>query len=88
MSTSPTFSDEHLEARARELLLDGTEELAEVGGAVFDVATRRSYWSRKTRELHEVPDDFQPATQRVLDMVAPEARPMVESALLDCVSTG
>ena len=46
-------------ANAMEMLLR-TGRIARVGGWEKDLITGRDYWSEITREIHEVPDDFDP----------------------------
>ncbi len=48
------------ELRKRERLLRETNEMARVGGWALDVDTQEVWWSGVTRQIHEVPPDYQP----------------------------
>jgi len=50
--------------RAQELLYQ-TNKLARVGGWELDLSDMTVYWSDITREIHEVPDEFQPTLENV-----------------------
>lgn len=52
--------------RTKELLLE-TNRVAEIGGWWFDVKTGEVYWSEVTKEIHEVPPDFEPTVNGVIE---------------------
>jgi nitrogen-specific signal transduction histidine kinase len=48
------------ELREQQCLLRETNEMARVGGWAMDMATGDVWWSQVTREIHEVPEDYEP----------------------------
>lgn len=78
------------EARIHESgqLLDKTGEMSGVGGWRFDIAAQRITWTRHTRAIHEVPDDFQPSLEQGLSFFAPESAPVIQEAFRRAIETG
>lgn len=82
-----TFLDitERVEAeralKEREELLLEAERMARVGGWEIDLETDMVWWSRVTREIHEVPPDYEPTLEEALDFFPPEVHPRLESAI-------
>lgn len=83
---------EQLEREARlrdsELLLDKTGEMSGVGGWRFDIATQRITWTKHTRVIHEVPDDFEPALDNAMSYYTAESGPIIEAAFRKAMETG
>jgi PAS domain-containing protein len=48
------------ELREQQRLLRETNEMARVGGWAMDMATGDVWWSQVTREIHEVPEAYEP----------------------------
>ncbi|WP_083158016.1 PAS domain S-box protein [Allomuricauda sp. CP2A] len=46
--------------KAEEALLKKAQQVARIGGWELDLVKNRIYWSKVTREIHEVPDDYMP----------------------------
>jgi PAS domain S-box-containing protein len=74
--------------RASEEFLDRTGRIAGVGGWQVDLRTSQVIWSAHTRRIHEVDDDFDPATRRVPDFYPPEARARLDEAIERAVRDG
>lgn len=70
-------------------LLEEVAKVSGVGGWELDVETNQLYWTEKTREIHQVSDDYMPTVQEAIEFYAPEARPLIEKAVEDGLnSTG
>ena len=51
--------------RTREILLE-TNRVGKIGGFNYDVATNKVSWTDVTREIHELPEDFEPTVETVV----------------------
>ena len=49
-----------------EEILQLTGEMAKVGGWEVDLKTEKVYWTRQTRLIHEVPENFEPSLQEAI----------------------
>ncbi len=83
---------EEREARAAlersQELLDRTGEMARVGGWEVDLRKGTVYWTRVTRMIHEVPDDYEPTLEEAVAFFHPEDRPVLEEAIQRAVTAG
>lgn len=52
-------------ASTRAFLLE-TNRVGKVGGWSYDVATDKVFWTEVTREIHELPEDFEPTVEKVI----------------------
>jgi PAS domain S-box-containing protein len=52
-------------ASTRAYLLE-TNRVGKVGGWSYDVATDKVFWTDVTREIHELPEDFEPTVDKVI----------------------
>jgi signal transduction histidine kinase len=66
--------------RNRELL-DETGDLARVGGWELNLATQKLEWTRATRRIHEVGDDYQPELATGVSFYAPDSVPVISEAV-------
>ena len=74
--------------RAQELLYQ-TNKLARVGGWELDLDKMTMYWSDITREIHEVPDDFEPTLENITTFYREgEDRNRIEQAIEQLKKTG
>ncbi|MBC7608116.1 MAG: response regulator [Polaromonas sp.] len=71
-----------------EILLDRTGAIAQVGGWEIDLATSSIFWSRETRRIHGVPDDYVPVMVEAINFYAPEARPVIQAAVEEGMTSG
>ena len=70
-------------------LLEEVAKVSGVGGWELDVESNELYWTEKTREIHQVADDYVPTVEEAINFYAPEARPLIEKAVQDGLnSTG
>ncbi|MGY3055678.1 PAS domain S-box-containing protein [Pedobacter sp. UYEF25] len=70
-------------------LLQQTNQLAEVGGWQLNFEDKSLQWTEETRQIHEVPEDFQPSLDQGLNFYNDgESRELIERALDKCISTG
>jgi len=64
-----------------EALLNETGEMARVGGWEIDLETDRVIWTRTTRAIHEVPEDYEPDLASAIHFFPPEVRGDLEKAI-------
>ncbi len=85
-----TLSRHHIqqERQQNEATLEMTGQIASVGGWEIDLETMTPYWTRQTRRIHEVSDDYQPNLDEAINFYAPEARPIVQAAVAEAIETG
>lgn len=69
----------------QENLMNNISQIANVGGWRLDIETNELYWTEQTREIHEVPSDFQPELEGAINFYAPEARSLIEAAVERCM---
>lgn len=67
--------------RASEELLNETSQIARIGGWEVDLDASTVYWTQTTKDIHEVPADFEPTVEGALGFYAPESRPVITEAL-------
>ncbi|WP_245949474.1 PAS domain-containing hybrid sensor histidine kinase/response regulator [Echinicola strongylocentroti] len=79
---------EHEYNRLKEML-EQTNSVARVGGWDLDLVKGEIYWSDVTREIHEVPDDFVPDTERAIGFFKEgKHRKAIQKAFDNAVSNG
>lgn len=71
---------EHLSKRREEMLKE-VAKVSGVGGWELDVATQTLYWTKKTREIHGVDDNYIPTLKAAYQFYAPEAQKLIEQAV-------
>ena len=74
--------------RKGEKILNAAGNLAGVGGWELDLTTMELTWTKQTRLIHEVPDDFNPTLERAIDFYAPEARAIIEEGIKESMAHG
>jgi two-component system, cell cycle sensor histidine kinase and response regulator CckA len=67
--------------RRSEELLNETGDMAKVWGWELDLASEKVLYTRTTKTIHEVPDDYNPSLAEAIDFFAPEARPKLTEAI-------
>jgi PAS domain S-box-containing protein len=70
-----------LALQASEAFLDRAGRIAGVGGWHVDLLTGKIAWSKVTKQMHDVSDDFEPDLATAINFYAPEARPIIERAV-------
>ncbi len=68
--------------------LDRTGRMAGVGGWEVDLASGSVVWSRETRRIHGVDDDYEPDLERAFAFFPPESRPRIEQAVQQAMADG
>lgn len=68
--------------------LDRTGKMAGVGGWEVDLASGSVVWSRETRRIHGVDDDYQPDLESAFAFYPPESRTHIEQAVRQAMADG
>ena len=76
------------ELRKSETFLDRTGKMAGVGGWEVDLVSGNVVWSRETRRIHGVDDEYVPDLQTAFAFYPPEARPVIEEAVRTAMADG
>lgn len=85
-SSSDVFDEEgHVFAFGRDVtelielqhLLENASKLAKVGGWEIDMLQNKHYWSPMTREIHEVPVDFEPDLENAISFYNQQDREII-----------
>ncbi|MCR9233556.1 MAG: PAS domain S-box protein [bacterium] len=71
-----------------EKLLSRVGEVAKIGGWHLDLETRELFWTQETYAIHEVEPGYRPSIETAYSFYAPEARPVLQSALERSIETG
>jgi PAS domain S-box-containing protein len=74
--------------RRSEDLLNRTGRLAGVGGWELDLVTNEVAWSDETRRLHGFENDYVPTLEEGINFYAPEARPVIRTAIEQSMAEG
>ena len=74
--------------RKSETFLDRTGQMAGIGGWEVDLVSGSVVWSRETRRIHGVDDDYAPTLETALDFYAPESRAAIEEAVRTAMADG
>lgn len=84
-----TQEKEHEQAlKDSQRFLEETNNIARIGGWEIDLKTMIPYWSAEVRRIHEVEPDYVPQLDKAIEFYAPEARPIVEARIQECLETG
>ncbi len=74
--------------RASEEFLHRTGEMARVGGWEIDLDTNMVMWTRTTKTIHEVPDDYEPTVEQASEFFPGESREAITQALQNAIDHG
>jgi hypothetical protein len=74
--------------RTSRTLLDRTEEMAKVGGWELSLPPGNMSWPKELYRIHAVPPHYTPDLASLIDFYAPEAQPVLRSALNNCIEQG
>ena len=67
--------------RYSEELLNETGDMARVGGWEINLDTRMVYWTRTTKLIHEVPQDYEPTLEQALSFFPGESGKIITSVV-------
>ncbi|MGS0527386.1 PAS domain-containing protein [Zobellia nedashkovskayae] len=66
-----------------------TKEVAKMGTWEINLATKKVYWSKITREIHEVPEGYKPNLDKAIDFFEEKtSRPKLRSCVEDTIEKG
>lgn len=71
-----------------EDLLKETGSIAKVGGWEINLADMTVKWTEEVYKIHEVEPGFIPPLEDAINFYAPEARPVIQKAVENCIATG
>ena len=77
---------ERVDDKAR--LFGQVADVSGIGAWELDLTTEELHWDPRTREIHEVPDDYVPDLNSAIHFYAPEARPIISSVVETAMGTG
>lgn len=67
---------------------DKTYRQAKIGSWVLDVATGQLYWSSVVKEIHEVPDEFEPNMETGINFYSDEHLEVITKAVQEAIGQG
>ncbi|MBI4752639.1 MAG: PAS domain S-box protein [Acidobacteria bacterium] len=67
--------------RQKEQLLRQAAKIAKVGGWAIELKIQKLFWSEETYRIHEVDPQYEPDVESAINFYAPEARPVIQSAV-------
>lgn len=82
------FKQAHEELRRTKELLEQTSEVARIGGWEFYIEPKILTWSDLIKEIHEVPFDFVPDIENVLQFYNKADKRKLEIAFTNCIKSG
>ncbi len=71
-----------------EAFLDRAGRIAGVGGWRVDLKAGSVHWSKQTRRIHEVDEEFVPQLETGIQFYSPDARPVIAAAVQRGMDTG
>ena len=74
--------------RKSEAFLNETGQMARVGGWEIDLVNNTVMWTKATRAIHEVPEDYVPTVDAAIEFFAPEIRPALTEAIRQALEEG
>ena len=78
-----------LEKRKTEEILNKTNEVARIGTWEVNLKSNTIHWSRITKEIHEVPQDYQPELTTAINFFKPgESRDQIQKAVGEAIENG
>jgi PAS domain S-box-containing protein len=69
-------------------ILAKTNQAAQVGGWEIDMVTNKSSWTKVTRQIHDVADDFEPSVKAGLNFYKAEHHEKIKKAFEQLVTKG
>ncbi|MDO7173266.1 PAS domain S-box protein [Mariniflexile sp. AS56] len=69
-------------------LLDKATSLAQIGGWEIDMSSKSVYWSKITRDIHEVDDDYVPNLEDGINFYREDVRPKILEKVNEAVENG
>ncbi|GAA0780813.1 diguanylate cyclase [Roseibium denhamense] len=79
---------EHEIAERESILLEEITAVSGVGGWEMCLRTNEVTWTRKTREIHEVPADYVPTIDAAISFYPPASRKQITDAISKATRTG
>jgi PAS domain S-box-containing protein len=77
-----------LDLKRTKEMLERTNQVARIGGWEFDIAKQQIYWTTVTREIHEVPPDFELTVESTQVFYSSEDRKQLEIVMERAIRTG
>ncbi|GEM_PF-1623625 len=78
-----------IELKKTKELLEETSHVARIGGWEYIIESQKIFWSDITKEIHEVPEDFEPDFISAVSFYKDqESREKIERQMQDCISNG
>lgn len=75
--------------RVTRLMLEQTSEVARVGGWEIDLVQQKPIWSKVTKEIHAVPDDYEPDLSTAINFYKEgESRTRISAAVVKAMRDG
>lgn len=72
-----------------EKILNKANEIARIGSWEVDLKSQQVKWSKITREIHEMPDDFDPKLDQAIEFYVPgKSRDRIQNAVDEAISLG
>ncbi len=72
-------------AQRESALLEEVTQVSGVGGWEYHIDSDKVIWADKTREIHEVDDDFEPTVDMAVSFYAPECRRQIFDAVVKAI---
>ncbi|WP_387961624.1 PAS domain-containing protein [Geojedonia litorea] len=69
-------------------LLDKATSLAQIGGWEVEMPSKKVYWSKITREIHEVDDDYVPSLEDGINFYREDIRPEIRKYVIKAIDNG
>ncbi|MFO8234451.1 MAG: ATP-binding protein [Bacteroidales bacterium] len=76
------------ELKQHEKLLEQTGEMAKVGGWEINLDDNTVYWSKVTKKIHEVPEDYKPTVDEAIEFFPGESKKKIREAVNQAINEG
>ncbi|MCK0135538.1 PAS domain-containing protein [Arenibacter sp. S6351L] len=69
-------------------LLDMATEMARIGSWEIDLESNKVYWSKITKEIHEVEENYEPNLEKGINFYRNDARPVIKNHIENSIKNG
>ena len=78
-----------IELQRTKELLEETNKVARIGGWELDLIRQKIYWTKTTREIHEMPEGFEPDLHKGIEFYKEGSnRERIAQAVTECIEHG
>ncbi|MFD2790683.1 PAS domain S-box protein [Arenibacter sp. H213] len=83
------FEQERIDLNAHIDIYEQTNEIAHIGGWEVDLLKQKVYWTKTTKDIHEVDSDYEPGFEKSIHFFKEGwSRELIINSFNDCITNG